>query len=114
MKYQFRNVLQKWVASSLILRILVGLVIGAVLALLVPGWTWIGVFGTLFVSALKAIAPILVAMLVISSIARANGGLGSRFGTVIGLYIISTLSAAAMAFRVSRLRLGGQSIKMKS
>ena len=97
MKYQFRNVLQKWVASSLILRILVGLVIGAVLALLVPGWTWIGVFGTLFVSALKAIAPILVAMLVISSIARANGGLGSRFGTVIGLYIISTLSAALVA-----------------
>ena len=97
MKYQFRNILQKWVASSLILRILVGLVIGAVLALLVPGWTWIGVFGTLFVSALKAIAPILVAMLVISSIARANGGLGSRFGTVIGLYIISTLSAALVA-----------------
>ena len=97
MKYQFRNILQKWVASSLILRILVGLVIGAVLALLVPDWTWIGVFGTLFVSALKAIAPILVAMLVISSIARANGGLGSRFGTVIGLYIISTLSAALVA-----------------
>jgi len=97
MKYQFRTVLQKWVASSLILRILVGLVVGAVLALLVPGWTWIGVFGTLFVSALKAIAPILVAMLVISSIAKANGGLGSRFGTVIGLYIISTLSAALVA-----------------
>ena len=97
MKNQFRNILQKWIASSLILRILVGLVIGAVLALLVPGWTWIGVFGTLFVSALKAIAPILVAMLVISSIAKANGGLGSRFGTVIGLYIISTLSAALVA-----------------
>jgi len=97
MKYQFRTLIKKWVASSLILRIFVGLVIGAVLALLVPGWTWIGVFGTLFVSALKAIAPILVAMLVISSIAKANGGLGSRFGTVIGLYIISTLSAALVA-----------------
>lgn len=97
MKYQFRTLLKKWVASSLILRIFVGLVVGAVLALLVPGWTWIGVLGTLFVSALKAIAPILVAMLVISSIAKANGGLGSRFGTVIGLYIISTLSAALVA-----------------
>jgi len=36
-------------------------------------------------------------MLVISSIARANGGLGSRFGTVISLYVISTLSAALVA-----------------
>jgi len=97
MKYQFQTLVKKWVASSLILRIFVGLVIGAVLALLVPGWTWIGVFGKLFVSALKAIAPILVAILVISSIAKANGGLGSRFGTVIGLYIISTLSAALVA-----------------
>ena len=97
MKYQFQTLVKKWVASSLILRIFVGLVIGAVLALLVPGWTWIGVFGKLFVSALKAIAPILVAILVISSIAKAHGGLGSRFGTVIGLYIISTLSAALVA-----------------
>ena len=97
MTLQFRSLLKKWVATSLILRIFVGLVIGAVLALLVPDWTWIGVFGKLFVGALKAIAPVLVAMLVISSIAKANGGLGSRFGTVIALYLISTLSAALVA-----------------
>ena len=87
MTLQFRSLLKKWVATSLILRIFVGLVIGAVLALLAPDWTWIGVFGKLFVGALKAIAPVLVAMLVISSIAKANGGLGSRFGTVIALYL---------------------------
>ena len=97
MTLQFRSILKKWVASSLILRIFVGLVIGAALALAAPGWTWIGVFGKLFVGALKAIAPVLVAMLVISSIAKANGGLGSRFGTVIALYLISTLSAALVA-----------------
>lgn len=97
MTLQFRSLLKKWVATSLILRIFVGLVIGAVLALLAPDWTWIGVFGKLFVGALKAIAPVLVAMLVISSIAKANGGLGSRFGTVIALYLISTLSAALVA-----------------
>ena len=91
------NILKKWAETSLVLRILIGLVIGAVLALLVPGWTWIAVFGKLFVSALKAIAPILVGILVISSLAKANGGLGSRFGTVIALYIISTLSAALVA-----------------
>ena len=97
MTLQFRSLFKKWVATSLILRIFVGLVIGAVLALLAPDWTWIGVFGKLFVGALKAIAPVLVAMLVISSIAKANGGLGSRFGTVIALYLISTLSAALVA-----------------
>ncbi|MBO4624173.1 MAG: serine/threonine transporter SstT [Bacteroidales bacterium] len=97
MKNPFPALLKKWADSSLILRIFIGLVIGAVLALLVPGWTWIAVFGKLFVSALKAIAPILVGILVISSLAKANGGLGSRFGTVIALYIISTLSAALVA-----------------
>ena len=103
MPLRFRSLLKKWVAISLILRIFVGLVIGAVLALLVPGWTWIGVLGKLFVSALKAIAPVLVAVLVISSLARANGGLGTRFRTVIALYIISTLSAALVAVAGSSL-----------
>lgn len=97
MNIKFSDLLKKWASTSLILRIFIGLVIGAVLALLVPGWSWIGIFGTLFVGALKAIAPILVAVLVMSSIANAQGGLGSRFRTVIALYIISTLSAALVA-----------------
>ena len=97
MNIKFSVLLKKWTEISLILRIFIGLVIGAVLALAVPGWKWIGIFGTLFVGALKAIAPILVAVLVMSSIAKAQGGLGSRFRTVIVLYIISTLSAAFVA-----------------
>ena len=91
------NLFQKWSQSSLVLRILIGLVIGAVLGLLVPGWTWIGILGNIFVSALKAIAPVLVAILVAASIAKAHGGLGSRFRTVIGLYLVSTLTAALVA-----------------
>ena len=88
---------KKWMDSSLVLRILIGLVIGAVLGLVVPGWTWIGILGRIFVSALKAVAPVLVAILVMASIAKAHGGLGSRFRTVIRLYIISTLTAAFVA-----------------
>jgi serine/threonine transporter len=53
--------------------------------------------GTLFVSALKAIAPVLVAVLVASSIANAKGNLGPRFRTVISLYLLSTLLAAVVA-----------------
>lgn len=89
--------LKKWADTSLVLRILVGLVIGAVLGLGAPGWTWLGMLGTIFVSALKAIAPVLVAILVTASIARAGGGLGPRFRTVIALYVVSTLSAALVA-----------------
>jgi serine/threonine transporter len=75
------------------LRILVGLMIGAVLGLLVPEWTAIGILGKVFVSALKAIAPVLVA----ESIAKAGGGLGPRFRTVISRYMLSTFIAAVLA-----------------
>ena len=50
----------KWSQTSLVLRILVGLLIGVILGLTVPQWTFISVLGFMFVSALKAIAPILV------------------------------------------------------
>lgn len=88
---------------SLVLRILGGLAIGAVLGLLAPSWSWLGVLGTVFVSALKAIAPVLVFVLVMASIARAGGGLGARFRTVIALYLLSTLAAALVAVAGSRL-----------
>ena len=82
---------------SLVLRILIGLVVGAALGLLVPEWTAVGVLGTVFVGALKAIAPVLVAVLVAASIAKAGGGLGPRFRTVIMLYLSSTVLAAVVA-----------------
>ena len=92
-----------WTDSSLVLRIVIGLVIGAILGLAAPGWTWIGILGKVFVSALKAVAPVLVAVLVAASIAKAGGGLGPRFRTVIGLYLVSTLMAALVAVLGSTL-----------
>ena len=92
-----KRLLQWWTGTSLVLRILGGLVIGAVLGLTVPQWTGIGILGQVFVSALKAIAPILVMLLVASSIAKAHGGLGDRFRTVITLYLVSTFVAAVVA-----------------
>ena len=100
---KFSSVLKKWSDSSLVLRIVVGLVIGAVLGLLCPQWKAIGILGQVFVSALKAIAPVLVALLVASSIAKAKGGLGPRFRTVIFLYLVSTLCAAVFAVVASFL-----------
>ena len=90
-------VFRKWSQMSLVLRILVGLLIGAVLGLTVPHWTAVGILGIVFVSALKAIAPILVAVLVAASIAKAGGGLGPRFRLVILQYLFSTFLAALCA-----------------
>ena len=64
--------ISKWNQTSLVLRILIGLVLGTILGLTVPQWKAIGVLGIVFVSALKAIAPILVAVLVAASIAKAD------------------------------------------
>ena len=97
------SLFKKWAQSSLVLRILVGLAIGTLLGIVLPGWTWVGILGNVFVSALKALAPVLVAILVTASIPKARGGLGPRFRTVILLYLVSTLSAALVAVIGSRL-----------
>ncbi len=85
----------------LILKILAGLIIGVLLGLFVPKASFVSVFGDLFVGALKAIAPILVFVLIIASLASAGKGIGKRFSTVIFFYLISTLLAAAFAVGVS-------------
>ena len=95
------NLLQKWTQTSLVLRILVGLVIGVALGLAVPQWHGIGILGVVFVGALKAIAPVLVALLVMSAIARAHKGNGPRFRLVIFLYLMTTLTAALVAVSAS-------------
>lgn len=91
------EIVDKWTQSSLILKIIIGLIIGAILGLTVPGWSIIGLPGELFVSALKAVAPILVFVLVASAISKARSGIGSRFKTVIILYLLSTFLAALVA-----------------
>ena len=92
-----KKTLQKYTSVSLMLRIFIGLVIGAVLGLTVPQWSGIGLLGKIFVSALKGIAPVLVAVLVVSSIAKAGRGLGRRFTSLIFIYLLSTFIAAVCA-----------------
>ena len=93
----FRRIIERYTHVSLMLRIFIGLVIGAALGLLVPSWTGVGILGVLFVGALKGIAPVLVAVLVTSAIAKAGKGHGSRYAVLIGLYLLSTLIAALCA-----------------
>ncbi len=92
-----KQIIDKYNNTSLILRIICGLVIGAVLGLLHGGLPVIPLLGTLFVGALKGIAPILVLCLVVSALAQGNEGLDSRFRLVICLYMISTFLASVIA-----------------
>ena len=97
------RIIRIWTGSSLILKIIVCLIIGAVLGILVSEWSIIGFPGKLFVNALKAIAPILVFVLVTSTISKAGKGIGSRFRTVIILYIFSTFLSAMVAIAGSMI-----------
>lgn len=92
-----KKIFNFYIKTPLILRIAIGLVIGITLGLLLPEAGFITIFGDVFVGALKAIAPILVFILVISSLASAGEGIGKRFKTVIFLYMLSTFLAAVVA-----------------
>lgn len=92
-----KKVFEKWCGMSLILRIAIGLLVGAVLGILVPQFTILSWFGTIFVGALRAIAPILVFVLVMSALANSKGGAAANMRTVIVLYMLTTFLAALLA-----------------
>lgn len=98
-----KKVLYFYTDTPLILRILIGLVIGICLGLWVPQAAFVTVFGDIFVGALKAVAPILVFVLVIASLSTAGKGIGKRFRTVIFFYMLSTFLAAVVAVIASYL-----------
>ncbi len=92
-----KRIVTRYNETSLILRIVIGLVIGALLGIFVPQVTGIKILGNLFVGALRAIAPLLVFVLVISSLAHAGNGIDGRFGFIIFEYLSSTFLAAVVA-----------------
>lgn len=98
-----KKLVKFYVDTPLILRILIGLIIGATLGLFVPQAGFVTIFGNVFVGALKAIAPILVFVLVIASLSSAGKGIGGRFKTVILFYMLSTFLAATVAVVASYL-----------
>ena len=93
--------IKRYTDVPLILRIVISMVIGIALALAAPGISWIGTLGSLFTTALKAIAPILVFFLVIGALCTARSA--GNMKTVICLYIVSTLVAGALAVVASYL-----------
>ncbi|WP_405307036.1 serine/threonine transporter SstT [Methanobrevibacter sp.] len=89
--------IQKWTESSLILKIIIGMIVGAVLGIIVPQWSFIGFFGKVFVEALKSVAPLLVFILVASAISQAKTGVGSKFKIIIAIFLLMNFIAAVVA-----------------
>ncbi len=98
-----QNPLLQFVSNgSLVVQILIGLVAGIVLALISPtAAAWVAILGNLFVSALKAVAPILVFVLVAAAIANHKHGQQTSMGAILFLYLLGTFAAALVAVAAS-------------
>ncbi|WP_346898680.1 serine/threonine transporter SstT [Clostridium sp. UBA7503] len=93
-----KNLMKKWNGLSLVKRIIIGLIIGIILAVTIPNVAKpLSIFGSLFVGALKAIAPILVLFLVTSAISQHKSGHETNMKTVIILYLLGTFFAGLVA-----------------
>ena len=80
------------------------MVLGILFAVSIPAYTeWIGIFGSLFVGALKAVAPILVLFLVMSAVSQHKSGQKTNMKSIIILYIIGTFLASLVAVTASNL-----------
>ena len=98
------GLLQRLVQGSLVKQILIGLILGILLALVSkPAAEATGLLGTLFVGALKAVAPVLVLTLVMASIANHQHGQKTNIRPILWMYLLGTFSAALTAVVVSFL-----------
>lgn len=97
-----KNLLKKWNQISIVKQILVGLIIGIFLAVLIPEVAKpVTILGSLFVGALKGIAPVLVLFLVMSAIAQHKSGQQTNMKSILSLYLLGTFFAGLVAVVVS-------------
>ncbi|WLH81198.1 serine/threonine transporter SstT [Pseudomonas sp. FP2335] len=92
------SLLQRLTRVSLVTQIVIGLIAGILLALLAPQAAQAtGFIGKVFVTALKAVAPILVFVLVMASIANHKHGQETHIKPILFLYLLGTFAAAVVA-----------------
>ncbi|EDL64072.1 serine/threonine transporter SstT [Bacillus sp. SG-1] len=97
-----KSIVEKWAQLSLVKQIIIGLVIGILLAVTVPeAAKHLAILGSLFVGALKAIAPVLVLFLVMSAIVQHKRGSQTNMKSIILLYLSGTFLAGLVAVIVS-------------
>ncbi len=97
-----RNLINKWNQLSLVKRIIVGLIVGIMLAVTIPDVAKpIVIFGSLFVGALKSVAPVLVFFLVMSAISQHKSGQKTNMKSILVLYLLGTFLAGVVGVIVS-------------
>lgn len=99
----FSTIFKKYSEINLVLRIAAGIVLGVLLAVFFPGFKPVKMFGELFIGALKGIAPILVFVLVVTSLANGQVKKDGRFKSIVFLYLFSTFLAACISVVLSFL-----------
>src|SRR5699024_5262702 len=93
-----KTLLQTWNHISLVKQIIIGLLVGILLALTLPDRvSGITIFGDLFVGALKGVAPVLVFFLVMSAISKHKSGQKTNMKSIIALYLVGTFLAGTIA-----------------
>lgn len=97
-----KGLFKKWNQLSLVKQIIIGLVVGIILAVAIPAAAKpLVILGSLFVGALKGIAPVLVLFLVMSAIAQHKSGQQTNMKAIIILYLLGTFLAGLIAVIVS-------------
>ena len=98
------SLIQRLMSGSLVLQIAVGIVAGVLLSQLSPATASSAMLlGNLFVSALKAVAPVLVLVLVASAIANRRVSHTSQMRPIVAMYLVGTVAAALLAVVMSKL-----------
>ena len=88
--------------TSLVTQIVIAMIAGIALAVLFPAATpKVAILGTLFISALKAVAPVLVFILVIAAISNHKPGEATHVRPVLFLYLVGTLVASVVGVTAS-------------
>ncbi|NDV24185.1 serine/threonine transporter SstT [Desulfovibrio sp. JC022] len=101
---QSSNIFKRIASGSLVVQIMVGIAAGIALATAAPeAAKSVGLLGSLFVKGLKAVAPILVFVIVAASIANQKKGAHTNMRSIISLYLVGTFMAALVAVTMSFL-----------
>ena len=99
---QKESLVSRYASGNLVVQILIGIILGVIVATLSTELAEaVSILGVLFVGALKAIAPILVFVLVATAIATKEVGVQTNIKPIIQLYLIGTFLAALTAVIVS-------------
>lgn len=96
------GIVQRYINGNLVIQILVGIVLGVIVAMISKELAMsFSILGTLFIKALKAIAPVLVLVLVATAIMKKEVGVETGMKPILTLYFIGTFLSALVAVVVS-------------